>query len=520
MSLQGNDSRQAPRARVFISYKHAQPDQDLAEQLCNALALDHDVFIDQQIPAGENWARRINEELDRTDVFVVLLSKLSVESEMVVGEINYVRDRAGKRPLMLPVCVDYHEPLPYPLNAYFKYVNWVEWQTPDDTPRAIRSLLWSIRRQNGDSALQIDDGPDEEREVERGPLRFTRTRRRRGKRVPKQEWDVPKGALRVDSPLYVERPSDEHALGLIGRRGGVTIAIRGPRQIGKTSLLARIADAATRQGKRIAWIDFQLFETGSLMTGQVFYQQLCSQISDSLDLEPRIADYWNDENGDGFNCRRYMERYVLPNAGGPVVLAIDEADRIFGALFRADFFGMLRSWHNQRATSEAMRRLDIVLVASTVPQMYIADPLQSPFNVAENIRLADFTLADAASLNARYWSPLSDDQLRRLLDLVGGHPFLTHYGIYSVATGSISLDRLFATAPHDDGPFDDHLRHLLLRLHGVPELSECLRQIIGGETCVDERMYYRLSGAGLVRREGSAVVPRCRLYADFFRERL
>jgi hypothetical protein len=264
----------------------------------------------------------------------------------------------------------------------------------------------------------------------------------------------------------------------------------------------------------------QIFDSGSLTDSSAFYRQLCAQISESLELEPRVDELWNDGYGDNFNCTRYIEQAILPQAEGPVVLAIDEVDRIFASAFHKNFFGMLRSWHNKRAFSKLLRRLDMVLVASTEPQMYITDPLQSPFNVAEEIYLSDFSAEDVRALNARYWSPLDEDELGRLTDLVGGHPFLTHYAIYAVATNSISAERFFATATLDGGLFDDHLKHLLLKLFSAPELIECMREIVAGRICRDDRAFYRLSGAGLVRRAGSIVVPRCRLYADFFRDRL
>ena len=78
MTLQGNNDREATRARVFISYKHANPDQDLALKIYEGLRQRFDVFIDQEISVGMNWARRINAELDRADFFVVLLSEQSI----------------------------------------------------------------------------------------------------------------------------------------------------------------------------------------------------------------------------------------------------------------------------------------------------------------------------------------------------------------------------------------------------------------------------------------------------------
>jgi AAA-like domain len=38
--------------------------------------------------------------------------------------------------------------------------------------------------------------------------------------------------------------------------------------------------------------------------------------------------------------------------------------------------------------------------------------------------------------------------------------------------------------------------------------------------CEDERVFFQLRGAGLVRREGRSVIPRCQLYAEYFRDYL
>jgi hypothetical protein len=43
---------------------------------------------------------------------------------------------------------------------------------------------------------------------------------------------------------------------------------------------------------------------------------------------------------------------------------------------------------------------------------------------------------------------------------------------------------------------------------------------VDGESLTDENLYWRLRGAGLVKRVGTAVRPRCRLYAEYFRNRI
>jgi hypothetical protein len=79
---------------------------------------------------------------------------------------------------------------------------------------------------------------------------------------------------------------------------------------------------------------------------------------------------------------------------------------------------------------------------------------------------------------------------------------------------------LFAHAIDDAGPFGDHLRYYLLRLQGKPELMSALRNVIERRGSSDELLTYRLQAAGLVKRESNKVVPRCELYARYFRERL
>jgi hypothetical protein len=89
-----------------------------------------------------------------------------------------------------------------------------------------------------------------------------------------------------------------------------------------------------------------------------------------------------------------------------------------------------------------------------------------------------------------------------------------------VASGQITAADLFMRATSDHGPFGDHLRYHLFRLHDDHDLVQGLHQVIRSNTCADERIFFRLRGAGLVRRAGRAVLPRCRLYAHYFQEHL
>ncbi|MHC5823282.1 MAG: AAA-like domain-containing protein, partial [Nostoc sp.] len=125
-----------------------------------------------------------------------------------------------------------------------------------------------------------------------------------------------------------------------------------------------------------------------------------------------------------------------------------------------------------------------------------------------------------ADLNRRHGSPFNASEEKQLMALLGGHPYLVRLALYSVAIARLHPTELFANAIADNGLFGNHLRNHLFRLHNKQELVQGMFQVIHQNTCVDERIFFRLRGAGLVRREGRVVFPRCQLYTDYFREHL
>jgi len=182
---------------------------------------------------------------------------------------------------------------------------------------------------------------------------------------------------------------------------------------------------------------------------------------------------------------------------------------------------MLRAWHNTRANplKKVWKKLDLVLITSTEPYLFINRLHESPFNVGEVLQLGDFTLAQIKELNALHDTPLFEAEATRLYELLSGQPYLTRKAFYVVKSG-LTPTQLFEQANDDRGPFGDHLRNYFLRLLDYPELAAALKQVALGRGCPDGRLAYRLEGAGLVKTESGKTVPRCRLYAEYFGERL
>lgn len=508
------------RSRIFISYKRGvSPDEPVALAVFQALSEHHEVFIDQTMLVGTHWAARIEAELRRSDFLISFLTKDSVNSEMVKGEIetaHHLGKQQGK-PVILPVRLVYQEPFTYPLSAYLNGINWAFWENSSDTSRLIQELLQAI----DGNALSINTDRSKTELVTRSLTAEPELEILPPKPAAQPlSLELPEGTMDPESRFYVERSTDAIALSTIKRSGGVTITIKGPRQMGKSSLLIRTKARAEAMGKQVAYLDFQLFDRSALIEGDRFYRQFCEWLTEELDLENRVAEYWSSPLGNSQRCTRYVSRHLLKALGSPLMLAMDEVESVFDTEFRSDFFGMLRSWHNNRATTPIWKQLDLVLVTSTEPYQLIDNLNQSPFNVGQVIELVDFDPKQVGDLNHRHGSPLTLDQLDKLMQLLTGHPYLVRRALYLVASQQMGVTDLFAQATADRGPFGDHLRYHLFRMNDKPELVQGLLEVIRQHRCSNERVFFRLRGAGLVRREGQMVLPRCQLYADYFREHL
>lgn len=510
------DSSSTNQARVFISYKRqVNPDEPIALQIFDALSQHHTVFIDQKsILTGFKWAAEIEEELHHANFLIVLLSAQSVNSEMVQAEIAtaYRLVKEHGRPIILPVRL---EPLQYPLSAYLDPIQWAWWKDQGDTSRLIEELRHAIS--GGQLTNSHAPSQSEPLQIVASPIPQPLPS------APPAQLEMPGGTVDPQPAFYVERACDQIALVAI-RRQGATITIKGPRQVGKSSLLSRVKEEAVKQGKLVVFLDFQQIDRNILKSAERFFRDwFCRSITHKLkatQIEDRANEYWDMGLGNRTSCTLYFEEHLLPALNQPLVLAMDEVDAVFDTDFRTDFFGMLRSWHNSRADAPIWKRLDLALVTSTEPYQFVKDLTESPFNVGEVIEPEDYTSEQVADLNRRHGSPLDSEQERQLMALLGGHPFLVRRALYLIASGRATiadiLDRVKAIS--NRALFGDHLNYYLFRLHTQDELIKGLREVIRKHACSNAEVFFRLRGAGLVRREGHDILPRCRLYADYFQE--
>jgi class 3 adenylate cyclase len=485
--------------RVALLYKrNAQPDEQVLKLLEQQLkANGYEVFIDRHLTIGVEWAKEIERQVRTADAVVPLLSQASIHSEMLAYEVQIAHEASQQepgKPRLLPVRINYTGPLPETLAVILGPLHYTLWESHADDDRLVAELLDALRN----------------------PPK-TRTG------VPPGKLDPVGGAVPLDSQFYIWRPTDDEFRDAIARRDSIVL-VKGARQMGKTSLLARGLQHARESGARVVLTDFQTLNADHLESAEALFRALAEWIADQLDLDVLPEEVWDARRGASINFQRYLRREVLGKFEEPLAWGLDEVDRLFTCDFGSEVFGLFRSWHNARSLDPTApwSRLTLAIAYATEAHLFITDMNQSPFNVGTRLALEDFTFDQVADLNRRYGQPLRDDaEVARYFRLVGGHPYLAGRGLREMITHDLDIAAFEAQAARDEGVFGDHLRRMLVLLVKDPELCDVVRGVLRGRPCPSPDSFFRLRTAGILAGESSRDArPRCQLYTTYLERHL
>lgn len=527
----GHSSGQSRRAtvskQVFISYRDCSPDKDLAQTIYESLqAAGHKPFMAaESIKLGESWRSRIKAELYQCDYFLLLLSPLSVTSEMVIEEVKHARDlktqSIDNRPTILPVRVQFplSDPLNYELRNYLLEIQQREWFSDADTPALTKEILAAVEESEDTRKIEVISTASNHQPiietVDRPPLPVAEPELKR----------EPGGSIPLASGLYVERPPIEAECFSEIEQPGALIRIKAPRQMGKTSLMARILSHARDRGYQTVPISFQRADTRLFNDLDQLLKWLCAQVGRRLNKLSALDDHWVGF-GSKDKCIGYFEDCLLANLEQPLVLALDEVDLVFPHPEVADdFFALIRSWYEAARYgdfgSERWEKVRLIVVHST--EVYV--PLninQSPFNVGKNVELVEFTVEQVKQLAQRYGISADASCAEALMSLVGGHPYLIRKALYHLRKSDFTIETLVQSAATESGVYSDHLRRHLYVLQDYPHLAKAFQQIITKPYPVetDTESIFKLESMGLVKVEGNHVLPRCEVYKEYFKEHL
>jgi len=540
-SITEQESTSLPEAvEVFFSYSHK--DEELRDKLANHLTMLRRQGViaawhDREISAGTEWAGEIDRRVNSARVILLLISDDFLASDYCYDiELKRAMERheAGEA-LVVPIIlrpVDWNGAFFGKLQALPKNAKPVTtWENRDE---AFLNIAQGIRR-----AVEIIRAP----QVTQKPLvkEVVGTKRdfivvsepiSQPSTTPESqlvdqpieiELDIPAGQVSLDSPLYIERPPIEPDCYRAISRPGALILIKAPRQMGKTSLMSRVLHhGQTKYGCRSVLLYFQEAEGKEFTNLETFLRWFCSSITFELDLEDKVEEFWkNSMLSDKQNCTNYFQRHLLSKIDSPLILALDEVDRLFEYYEVAkEFFSLLRAWHERSKNDPIWQKLRLVIDHSK--EVYIPlDRNQSPFNVGQIINLPEFNKEQVQDLVRRHGLNWNAEQIDQLMGMVDGHPYLLREALYRIATGKLTLDEFIQFAPTEEGPYRDHLSRQLNNLDD-PKLRAALKRVVNsdGPIQLEQQYQFKLCSLGITEPRQNSVIPLCNLYRIYFRDRL
>ena len=333
---------------------------------------------------------------------------------------------------------------------------------------------------------------------------------------------LPEGQISLESRFYVERSSAETECFKTVMQPGALIRIKAARRMGKSSLMVRIINRVAQEGCRTVFLSLQMADRRILQDLDKFLQWFSASVGLAMHLPNRLDGYWDELFGSKISCKIYFEQYLLAKTTQPVVLALDDVDRLFDyPEIAEEFFGLLRTWHEQAKNRGVWQQLRLVVAHST--EVYI--PLnvnKSPFNVGVPIELESFTAEQVEQLAQQYDLEWSSTDTQKLMAIANGQPYLIQLGLYALWHEEINLEQLLEEAVAGTGAYADHLQRLLWTLEKDPLLAEALNKVIEASGSVELELLqaFKLESLGLIELQGNQASSSCNLYTNYFRDRL
>ena len=331
--------------------------------------------------------------------------------------------------------------------------------------------------------------------------------------------EPPDGQVPLSSTLYIERGLEQVCYQAI-LQPRAFIHIKAPRKMGKTSLMTRILAYGSSHGYHTVRLSLHRAETEIFSSLEKFLRWFCANVTHQLGIKSKLEEYWDEDMGDLMNCTIYFQGYVLQEINTPLILALDEVNKLFEyPQLTRDFLGLLRSWYEETRDISIWQKLRVLIVKST--DIYInLDINKSPFNVGLAIDLSVFTRLQLEDLVQRHGFQLTALQFEQLMALTGGFPYLVRLAFYHSVQHQIPVDNILQDATNDTGIFSEHLHNQLHSILQNPDLVDGFQQVIRSivPITLEQEVAFKLKSLGLIYLENKTATVSCGLYREYFND--
>mgnify|MGYP003336486857 FL=1 len=507
-----------------------------------------DAWHDRKIAAGQEWAGAIDANLEQADIILLLVSASFLASaycndiELERALERHERGEARVIPVILKpadwTAAPFAKLQALPGNAkpittfsnrdaafleVAKGIRQVAQELAQRPPRHGGGAAGSGRGDAPTPASPPESSPEPRRASSPGNSPEPPTSQPMGDGTPGNaaqaaDWTL----IHLHGACCISHAREERLCVEALSKAGMLVRIKSPDKMGKSSLMGRVIEQVREMSYRCAVIDLREANEEIFAGINPFLQWFCAYAADQLNVSAIPSDGWKPFLGANPNATKYVERELLKPSEAPLVLAIDNFDRVFTHPgIETDFCGLLRGWFEKVNISPAWGQLRQLIVYSQDSYGSL-DINQSPLNVGIAVELGELTSEQVRALAMASLGQWSTEASEKLMAMVGGHPYLVQIVLEQMHRQGASLEALLEGAATEEGIFGKFLMERLQMLDSTPSLAEAMKQVV--DSTVPVRLpgaeSFKLTSMGLVKAVGCDCLPRCQLYRLYFQDRL
>ncbi|MDM8531480.1 AAA-like domain-containing protein [Anaerolineales bacterium HSG25] len=337
------------------------------------------------------------------------------------------------------------------------------------------------------------------------------------------------GTVEPTHPTYIKRDADDVLFKacVIGEYSHILTA----RQLGKSSLMVATAkQLKEKEDRETVIVDLTKISRGKVQANDWFFY-LTADLSRRLKLTGDIKGWWDEHKNLSVIQRfeYFFRDIVLTQISKSIVIFLDEIDQMLEFDFKDDFFAVIRSMYNDRASYSDYKRLTFVLLGVATPDDLIEADYRTPFNIGGRISLRDFKLEDCIPFQKRLQEKYPTHGLTYLKQIhqwTNGHPYLTQklsqlvYDAELGETGNVVENQIQTFFNQDRDDFNiDYIKTRVTTDKHAKEILRIYQQIYEQTNFPDDSKSIpirRLKLHGLVVAKDKNLDVRNRIYIKTF----
>jgi hypothetical protein len=241
------------------------------------------------------------------------------------------------------------------------------------------------------------------------------------------------GLIALNSKFYIERSPVEAICYEQILKPGSLIRIEGAKWMGKTYLVDQILEQGNLQAQKTVYLDFDTIDQEIIQDLDKLLIWLSTIIFHQLNIENKLQDYCHN------NYTAYFEKYILTRVEGNIILALDNLNCLFRYQKVAKaFLKLLCKWHKKSKGHYYWSRLKLITTQSTKTSVPF-DINCSFFHLGTPILLEEFSFQQVKALASFYQLDWNDWEISRLMNEVGGNPYLVRLAMYQTKIKNLTL---------------------------------------------------------------------------------